>query len=297
MIGARTTLLSSFLLTMASESGIVRASDDDIIVERVSDGENGGVIRVKLGVLVQGNGLGQDFNDVQFERKIFTNDGNAERGASRITRDLKSAIARIDQACQLTDAQKEKLDLAGRADRKRFLDRVEGAREFGRKWKVTTRTLQMEMQSLQRQAEDGLLGPDSFFAKTMPFVLTPQQLTACQHSGREAFVESMLTEIETKVELQPSQRESLAKLMREQVQGPVVFWASEGSNSDNDIREMRHRFALVAEEKVKPLLNEVQWENLKPMLEYSRRFDGRVLDERPKPRLRRLQLPADPPID
>src|SRR5439155_9611662 len=64
----------------------------------------------------------QLWTDDQFERWVFQEDGNASRARKRLDSLLAMQIENIDRTCRLTDAQKKKLQLAGRGDVKRCFD-------------------------------------------------------------------------------------------------------------------------------------------------------------------------------
>ena len=68
-------------------------------------------------------------SDEDFERQIFAQDVTSQRERWRINADLELAINRIDRTCGLTKVQLQKLAMAGRIDRSRFLERVEAARK------------------------------------------------------------------------------------------------------------------------------------------------------------------------
>jgi hypothetical protein len=337
----RTTLLSSFLLTIASACGGAFASEDDIVVDprnpepeqlpaalaprvavrilkiqnndqaveadqqqnaevrnrRIAIGLQQQIAQQQLVIARQRLHLEvgmQDFNEVQFERRIFTNDGNAERGKQRIDSDLEEAIERIDRACQLSEPQKRKLSLAGRADRKHFLDRVEAVRESGRTGNGADRKLISEIESLQRQDEKGLIGADSFFAKAITVVLTSNQIDQCQRWRHEEFVETMLLDISSMTELEPSQRQPLTKLMREQIPNPELFWASDWMFRQGEMREMKHRFAALSDEELKQLFSPLQWQKLQPMLKLLR-SDRVGLRQKAAPNERFPDVLTEPP--
>ncbi len=94
---------------------------------------------------------------------------------------LGQRIAVVDQVCKLTDAQKEKLQLAGRGDIKRFIDRVE---EIGSQFQVAKRdddkakVLRGEAELLKRTLTSWLSNDDSLFLKTLQKVLTAEQFTS-----------------------------------------------------------------------------------------------------------------------
>src|SRR5258708_38687105 len=56
---------------------------------------------------------------------VFGNASDAEGARKQLRALLQKKIAIVDRMCRLTDAQKEKLELAGVGDNKRLADRVE----------------------------------------------------------------------------------------------------------------------------------------------------------------------------
>src|SRR5438128_7468487 len=67
--------------------------------------------------------------DEQFDQWVFQQDRNAFEARRRLDSQLALQVEDIDRACKLTDAQKKKLQLAGRGDVKRFFDRYETVRQ------------------------------------------------------------------------------------------------------------------------------------------------------------------------
>ena len=66
-----------------------------------------------------------------FDSKIerFVYGGDSRSGRDRLDSDEEYVISTIDSACQLTKEQKQKLHLAGRGDIKRFLGKLDLAKD------------------------------------------------------------------------------------------------------------------------------------------------------------------------
>ena len=60
------------------------------------------------------------FTDEQFEQWVFQQYGNALTARARLKESLELYTEDVDRACGLSDAQKQKLRLAGRGDIERF---------------------------------------------------------------------------------------------------------------------------------------------------------------------------------
>lgn len=104
---------------------------------------------------------------------------DAATARTRLKTLLQKKIAIIDQVCKLTDTQKEMLELAGRGDNKRLLDRIA---EIGTQLPLVindskkVNDLRDKAQSLQR-GQLGIFNCDSQFIKLLEKRLTAEQLT------------------------------------------------------------------------------------------------------------------------
>jgi hypothetical protein len=104
----------------------------------------------------------------------------------RLDSRLAHRIASVDQNCRLANAQKERLELAGRGDIKRLFDRVDALQpEFHEDQVVDDRELQSWALTLSVHAADirrthraGIFEDGSLFAKTLKTTLTANQAAA-----------------------------------------------------------------------------------------------------------------------
>ena len=165
--GRRIRWTSLRLLAVVSACATSFAADDDVVVDRTNVEANAAaiddVIEFKAPVIRQRQQLQQravqihlaalNLNDTQFERQIFVQDLTAQRGRWRMNSELDAAINTIERVCDLTDAQKQKLILVGRADRMRFFERLETIQERSRSGQGLTREMQVEIESLRKTAE------------------------------------------------------------------------------------------------------------------------------------------------
>jgi hypothetical protein len=126
----------------------------------------------------------QLWTDEQFERSVFQ-DGSALRARQRLLSQLTMELETIDRACRLTDAQKKKLQLAGRGEVKRFFDGYERAKQKSQLAghdEQTFQEIQKDIFQIQRDIhrvffQGGQLRPDSLLAKSLRNTLTSEQLT------------------------------------------------------------------------------------------------------------------------
>jgi WD40 repeat protein len=139
----------------------------------------------------------QRWTDEQFDRWVFQ---QHDRAAARQWFDsqLTIQIERIDQAYGLTEAQKQKLRLAGRGDIKRFFDRYESVKQKFQLIEQDAQKLQaiwQDVQPLQAAVSDLFQG-DSLLFKSLPNTLTAEQLARYEALARErrAFAQVRLLE-------------------------------------------------------------------------------------------------------
>lgn len=124
--------------------------------------------------------------DDLLDRLIFRQQSSAEARA-RLDAQLASRIKSIDGICQLSDAQKHKLRLAGRGDIKRLFDRYESAKQ-----KFHALNTNQEQPVLIVPPEVGPLRnafnepfqENSLLYKTLPNTLTIEQRSAYEAATR-----------------------------------------------------------------------------------------------------------------
>jgi hypothetical protein len=131
----------------------------------------------------------QQWANGQLERSVFQQYGNASGARRQLDWQLAMKIVEIERTCKLTDAQKKKLQLAGRGDIKRFFDRYE---EIKRK----TETSEQDEQAVADLGQDisalnlllfqaGIFHDDSLLIKSLPNTLTDEQFAQYDASAGE----------------------------------------------------------------------------------------------------------------
>jgi hypothetical protein len=124
------------------------------------------------------------------DQLVFGNGQNAENGRRRLDALLNQKIIAVDQFCQLTENQKQKLQLAGRGDIKRFTDRVESLRPAfqqvhvivdendAREVSTWAGKLAWDTKTLRSTLGLGLFEDGSLFAKTLRSSVAADQFAA-----------------------------------------------------------------------------------------------------------------------
>ena len=121
--------------------------------------------------------------DDSARRTIYLGVFNVGLDADEVDAKLKTAVQQkivvVDRVCGLTDAQKEKLELAGRGDGKQLLEHVEKMVAQFKAEREMVKELTSEAQRLSRAVGPGLAEVpvgSSLFIKALDTTLTPDQL-------------------------------------------------------------------------------------------------------------------------
>jgi hypothetical protein len=114
----------------------------------------------------------------QFDGWVFNGQVNGKQWEPQLKSQLSTRIDYIDQICKLTEAQKQKLTLAGRYDIKRFSDQYETLKQ---KLVNTTygqdqvNVAYQQIQPLQQTWQAGIFGDSSLLYRVLPKVLEREQ--------------------------------------------------------------------------------------------------------------------------
>ncbi|TXT22002.1 MAG: hypothetical protein FD138_3843, partial [Planctomycetota bacterium] len=116
----------------------------------------------------------------QFDSWIFQNIPTSAMARKRLDEMLTLKIDDVDRACQLTETQRKKLQLAARGDVVQFFEKVEVVRKkflLVRKDQQKFNEIWQDISPLQVQFQAGLFGDDSFYHKTLRNMLKGEQLS------------------------------------------------------------------------------------------------------------------------
>ena len=151
------------------------------------------------------------------------------------TSSIPRCLLRIDdleRTCGITEAQKNKLRLAGRGDIKRFFDKVEALkRKFQQGQNDPNANIWQEIQPLQVELNAGLFGDDSIYAKTIRRTLSPEQAARFESLSRErttsrfrATVEWFVAHLDKGLGLTDSQRQRFVELLVNETPAAPEVW-------------------------------------------------------------------------
>lgn len=258
--------LFSLLLACLLAAACHAAEDDEVVVGPVAP--------------EQPNQM-QRFGFPNFDQMLFQNDGNATLGEQRIRARVELQLADLDRVCQLSDAQKQKLQLAVRGDMQRFLSEAALLRRnfdalmkeqgndpnaFNQVWQQVAQ----DMQPLRQRLMQGLTtAPTSLLMKMLPNTLTPQQqrdyeavTSERQRFRYEAAIAASLHQLEEIVSITETQREALTKLLLA-MPAPRRF-------SHYDPFVVLCRLAIMPRNKLEPLFAPEQWKTISVHLDQYR---------------------------
>jgi hypothetical protein len=244
-------LLVVVLFAIVGSSRVARAQDDEV----VEDENNARPVNAMAAVVVQ---QAQNFD--QMDQWVFGRLGGSAGARTKLDSSLLLRIDDLDRVCRLSEAQKNKLRLAGRGDIKRFFDRVEALkRKFQQAQNDPNNNIWQEIQPLQVELNAGLFGDESIYTKTIRRTLSPDQETRFESLARErtnlrfkATVEWFVAHLDKGLGLTEDQRQRFIELLVHETRAPRKF-------GQGDYWYLMLRMAGLPEAKLKPIFDAPQW--------------------------------------
>ncbi|MGE5194648.1 MAG: hypothetical protein ACM3U2_19320 [Deltaproteobacteria bacterium] len=210
------------------------------------------------------------FADENFDQWLYQDMQNAAGARSRLDARLLMRLDDLAQSCDLTEAQRQKLHLAGRGDIRRLFDRIE---ELRRKFQAVRSDqnrigeILQAMQPLQLAMRTGMFGETSLFAKALRSTLTTEQVERVETADRErrsfryrAVVAGVVARLDDDLSLRAAQRRQLEQVLLDETRAPAHF-------SQYDPMVVLVQAARLPEDKLKPLFDGPQWKILKRQLD------------------------------
>jgi hypothetical protein len=176
---------------------------------------------------------------------------------------LAARLRELEAECHLTHDQVKKLQLAGRGEIKRFMDRVNGiARimEDPRSSIDNLRAARLEMIELDTRASQRLFGDDSLLGKTLKSTLDPNQAAARDEAFllrnvvryRRAIYAATQT-IQSNLGMTDAQCALLAELLFSETRAPRRY------GNAPDVALVLFQASRVPESRIKPIFDDAQW--------------------------------------
>jgi hypothetical protein len=250
----------SVVLTVLAIVGIGRVvrAQDDVVVEEERAAPDNVVVQIPRGPA----SVVLPVPRVELvDRWLFGGQRGAVNNArKKLDWALGMRIDEIERSCELTEAQKRKLQLAGTADIKRFFDRVD---EIKRQLKdinnVQNNVIQRVLQPVAGELQSGLFGDHSFFAKTIKRTLSAEQSAQLEiviHQQKlsryRTTVGWYVVHLNKSLGLSDDQRQRLVELLVNETRPPKKY--GQGMNW-----YVLLQTSTIPESKFKPILDDIQW--------------------------------------
>lgn len=207
-----------------------------------------------------------------FDQWIFGSQ-NSQQGQQRVESQLALQVEAINRTCGLTEAQTEKLQLAGQGDLKRFFNDVAVVRKKFikvRRNRNAFNQIWQDIQPLQAKINSGLFTDASFFRKVLDRTLSDEQSSKYEETMWErrqfrynAKLTLVVTMLERGMPLRADQREQFISVLKEETKPPKAF-------GQYDYHVVLYQLTKIPDEKLKPIFDEPQWKVLKQQADQAR---------------------------
>ena len=202
----------------------------------------------------------------QFDQWVFENFPTVAAARKKLEQMLMLQMDDVDRACQLSEVQKKKLQLAGRGDMLQFFEQVEVVRKkflLVRKDQQKFNEIWQDISPLQVKFQAGLFSDDSFYHKTLRNMLKGEQLSKYSLIDGErrkfqyrAKVELVVAMLENALPLRDEQRQKVITLIVEETNPPRSF------GQQQDYYVVMWNISKIPEKTLKPLFSDAEWKIL-----------------------------------
>jgi hypothetical protein len=253
-------LLLATIVALGSSGPSARAQDDADVEDRVEIQRHDDVQQAAVD---QARQRLRAAYQSQFARLVTsqfrTRDGARQQLQALVVRRIRTLTAQ----CHLTEGQQKKLELAGRGDVKRFLDRfdhIARTLEDSESSVDDMRLAMRELQPLLNSIHLRIFSDDSLFAKTLATTLDPQQAAAREKALADknkelhrAAIESAVNTLRTNLGLTETQGDRLEQLFGQETRPPRRFGAAP------DIAAVLFQASRIPEDRIRPIFDDDQW--------------------------------------
>jgi len=207
-------------------------------------------------------------HDRQLDQQIFQGE-SIESARARLNMILQGRVRWLDRQYRLTDAQKDKLILAGQGDIKRAFDAVDELRrkfELGKSERAGVIECFEEAQRIHSALEGGIFGPKSLLTKTIGTTITEDQkaysdhlLTQYRSSQFGSAISAAVMQLDRLLNLTRDQYQRLKELLLSEVRPPWQW-------GESSYGYIMYQLSRVPEEKLRPIFRDTQWKFLHELL-------------------------------
>jgi hypothetical protein len=197
----------------------------------------------------------------------------------RLESRLIRVLDQVDQMYDLTPEQQKKLELAGRGDIKRFLDRVSELKtrlDQTEGDRIEVRLAAHDIASLRSEFQRNDFDDDTLFSKTLKRMLTPEQRARYEDRDRVAAyrtrVNWVLMPLRRELGLSRTQHLRLLELIAKETR-PLRKY---GELDEDAILLQASRLPAT---RLRPIFDEAQWRRLGKRFERARWMEGLLVEE------------------
>jgi hypothetical protein len=202
-----------------------------------------------------------------FDQWLKTQCGGEPDPGILLQKVLDEQLGEIGQVLRLSDAQIKKLELAGKGDIKRFVDRFREVDQKLNEETTDSNELRFALNAVMKYSPDraslDVFGAGSLFAKTLTSTLTPEQAARREHAQLERnrlryrrAVGNAVATMQRNLHLSSDQTERLEHLIRAETRAPRCF----GAASDRAL--INRQLSRLPEEKVRTIFDDAQWQTV-----------------------------------
>jgi hypothetical protein len=213
------------------------------------------------------------WTDQQLDQWVFQQYGNASTARVRLKDLLKLYMENVDQICSLSDAQKQKLQLAGQGDVERFFRKyteVKTKFQTIRNDQQKVNQVFQDIRPLQAKLTTGLFDRDSLLQKCLVNTINRKQFLQYlkvdkdrQRFHHEARIGVIISLLDQAAPVTAEQRRELSELLRRETK-PL------GKSSQYDHYAMMYQAAKIDDGKFQQILDDIQWLIFKQQLSQMR---------------------------
>jgi hypothetical protein len=199
----------------------------------------------------------------QFDRWLSLQFRPPGRARDLLEMRLAGRLRELEAECHLTALQVKKLQLAGRGDIKRFMDRVDHVArvmEAPESSVEDLRAAKLEMIDLGTLAGPRLFGDDSLLCKTLGSTLDQDQAAARERALLErnavrhrTTIDRVVKALQDNLGMNEEQESRLAELLLRETRPPRKF------GYGPDIALVLFQASRIPEARIRPIFNDAQW--------------------------------------
>jgi hypothetical protein len=202
-----------------------------------------------------------------FNRTVYGNLG-PEAARDGFDRILALRIALVDRTCGISAAQRANLELAGKGDIKRHVDRIADQKQFINRPLEQTEYSKVwqDLQALNQIQGAELFGERSLFSKALKATLGADQAARYRNAGREqertryrGRVEQFVVALDNALGLSAAQRRRLVEVLLQETRPPRKF-------GPYDSLYIQYQMSRLPEASLKPIFDGPQWLSLRRRL-------------------------------